>query len=131
MAQKICLLLQKETSKRDIKKRHRRDPRSIFLETTFTPKVPRSSDSMYSSCFKLENIWQNHFTWSGPNIKEKFSSSCRSLWTLIKLEQIPQFFVNSIHFRWMYDDIIWQYHMFFSIKMEEYMKPEISGFFLS
>ena len=47
-----------------------RDPSSIFLATTFTRKMPRSSDSMYSFYFMLENIWHHHFTWSGPNSQE-------------------------------------------------------------
>ena len=33
-----------------------RDPRTIFLVTSFTRKMPESSDSMYSSIFMLENI---------------------------------------------------------------------------
>ena len=32
------------------------DPRTIFLVTSFTGKMPESSDSMYSSIFMLENI---------------------------------------------------------------------------
>ena len=32
------------------------DPRSIFLVTSFTRKMPESSDSMYSSIFMLENM---------------------------------------------------------------------------
>ena len=32
------------------------DPRTIFLVTSFTGKMPESSDSMYSSIFTLENI---------------------------------------------------------------------------
>ena len=32
------------------------DPRTIFLVTSFTRKMPESSDSMYSSIFMLENI---------------------------------------------------------------------------
>ena len=31
-------------------------PRNIFLVTSFTRKMPESSDSMYSSIFMLENI---------------------------------------------------------------------------
>ena len=46
------------------------DPRTIFLVTSFTRKMPESSDSMYSSIFMLENIWYHHFTWSGPNSQE-------------------------------------------------------------
>ena len=33
-----------------------RDPRTIFLVTSFTRKMPESSDSMYSSIVMLENI---------------------------------------------------------------------------
>ena len=32
------------------------DPRTIFLVTSFTRKMPESSDSMYSSIFMLESI---------------------------------------------------------------------------
>ena len=32
------------------------DPRTIFLMTSFTRKMPESSDSMHSSIFMLENI---------------------------------------------------------------------------
>ena len=32
------------------------DPRTIFLVTSFTRKMPESSDSMYYSMFMLENI---------------------------------------------------------------------------
>ena len=32
------------------------DTRTIFLVTSFTGKMPESSDSMYSSIFMLENI---------------------------------------------------------------------------
>ena len=40
---------------------------AVYLPTIFTRKMPRSSDSMYSFYFMLENIWHHHFTWSGPN----------------------------------------------------------------
>ena len=46
------------------------DPRSIFLVTSFTSKMPESSDSMYSSIFMLENIWYHYFNRSGPNSQE-------------------------------------------------------------
>ena len=46
------------------------DPRSIFLVTSFTRKMPESSDSMYSSIFMLENIWYHHFNRGGPNSQE-------------------------------------------------------------
>ena len=47
-----------------------RDPSTIFLATTFTWKMPESSNSMYSSFFMLENIRYHHFTWSRPNSQE-------------------------------------------------------------
>ena len=47
-----------------------RDPNTIFLVSTFTLKVPESSDSTYFSFFLLENIWYHHFTWSGLNSKD-------------------------------------------------------------
>ena len=56
LVQKICLFLQKETS-------HCKSS----LTTTFTRKMPRSSDSMYFFHFMLENIWHHHFTWSVAN----------------------------------------------------------------
>ena len=46
------------------------DPRTIFLVTSFTRKMPESSGSMYSSIFMLENIWYHHLTRSGPNSQE-------------------------------------------------------------
>ena len=46
------------------------DPRTIFLVTSFTRKMPESSDSMYSSIFMLENIRYHYFIRSGPNSQE-------------------------------------------------------------
>ena len=43
------------------------DPSTIFLATNFTQKMPKGSDSMFSSNLMLENIWYHHFTWSGSN----------------------------------------------------------------
>ena len=85
--------------------------------------MPGSSDSLYSSYFMSENIW-HHFTWSGPNSQEivnfiptvgpwgpelnwnKFAISCE---------------FGPLEVKW--------YHMFSSIKMEEYIEPERSGNF--
>ena len=39
-----------------------RGPSTIFLATSFTRKMPESSDFMYSSFLMLENIWYHHFT---------------------------------------------------------------------
>ena len=46
------------------------DPRTIFLATSFTPKILERSDSMYSSILMLENIWYDYFAWSVPNSQE-------------------------------------------------------------
>ena len=43
---------------------------AVFLVTSFTWKMPGSSDSMYSSFFILENIWHHRFTWSGLNSQD-------------------------------------------------------------
>ena len=73
LVQKIWLFLQKETSHcrnslaLQYIKQYIKQPSSIFLAATFTRKIPRSSNSIYSFYFMLENIWHHHFTWSGPN----------------------------------------------------------------
>ena len=43
---------------------------AIFLVTRFTKKILESSDSMYSSIFRLKNIWYYNFFWIGPNPEE-------------------------------------------------------------
>ena len=104
-----------------------RDASSIFLATIFTRKVPRSSDSMYSFYFLLENIWHPYFTWSRPNSQEIMN------FAPIVGSRGPELNWNKFKISCEFDplDIRWWYHMFSSIKMEEYMEPELSGFFLS
>ena len=82
LVQKICLFLQKETS-------HCKSS----LTTTFTRKMPRSSDSMYFFYFMLENIWHHYFTWSVPNSQKncEICSNYGSPGIRIKLEQIHNF----------------------------------------
>ena len=89
------------------------DPSTIFLATSFTWKMLESSDSMYSSIFMLENTWYYNFTWSGPNSQE-----------IVNFDSImgprgPELNWNKI--QW--------YHMFFSMKMDEYMEPGLSDIF--
>ena len=87
--------------------------------------MPGSLDSMYSSYFKLENIWQHHFAWSGPNSPEimNFIPIVGPLGPELNWNK----FTISCEFgplqekRWC--------HMFSSIKMDEYMEPEHSGIF--
>ena len=52
------------------------DPHTIFLVTSFTRKMPESSDFMYSSIFMLENIWYHHFTRSGQNSQNLVPNTC-------------------------------------------------------
>ena len=39
-----------------------REPRTTFLATRFTRKMPESLDSIYFSIFMLENVWHHHLT---------------------------------------------------------------------
>ena len=93
------------------------EPNSIFLATTFTQKMPRSSDSMYSSYFMLENIWHHHFTWSGPNSQETMN------FVPIVDTRSPELNWNKFTISCQLDQlqVKWWYHTFSSIKMEEYM----------
>ena len=87
--------------------------------------MPRSSDSMYSFYFMLENIWHHHFTWSGPNSQEIVN------FVPIVGPQGPKLNWNKFTISCEFDplQVKWWYHMFSSIKMEEYMEPELSGIF--
>ena len=101
------------------------DPGSIFLEITLTRKMPRSSDSLYSSYFMLENIQHHYFTWSGPNSQEIVN------FVPIVGSWGPELNWNKFTISCEFDtlQVKWWYHMFFSIKMEEYIEPELSGIF--
>ena len=101
------------------------DPSSIFLATTFTRKMPKSSDSMHSSYFMLENIWHHHFTWSGPNSQE-----------IVNLVPVvgsrgPQLDWNKFTISCELDplQVKWWHHILSSINREEYMETELSGIF--
>ena len=68
LVQKICMFPQKEISHcRNSSALSPWRPNTIFLVTSFTQKMQKSSDSMYSSIFMLENICYRNFTWIGPN----------------------------------------------------------------
>lgn len=45
-------------------------PSTIFLVTRLSKKILESSDSRYSSIFRLKNIWYHNFFWKGPNPEE-------------------------------------------------------------
>ena len=62
-------------------------PSFIFSETSFTRKMSKSSDSMYSSIFMPEKIWCYNFRWCGSNFFQ-FSSSLF----------LPVFWARLLHF---------------------------------
>ena len=77
-----------------------RDPRTIFLGTSFTQKMPDSSDSMYYSIFMLENMISSFYPkWTEFTRNCEFHSKYGSRGNQTKLEQNSQFLVNSVHFR--------------------------------
>ena len=101
------------------------DPSTIFLATSFTQKMPESSDSMYYSILMLENIWYHHFTWRSPNSQEyvnlfQFSSGPRGPTNGRKLTISCEFGPLQVK---------WWYHVFSSITKEEYMKVELFSIF--
>ena len=102
-----------------------KDSSNISLATTFTRKMPRSSGSMYSFYFILEKIWHYHFTWSGRNSQElvNFVTTAGPRW--------PELNWNKFTISCEFDplQVKWWYNMFSSIKMEEYMEPELSGIY--
>ena len=98
-------------------------PKHYTLATSFTQKMPESSDSMYSSILMLENIWPHHFTWSGPNSHVivnlfQFSLGPRGPTIGKKLTISCEFGPLQVK---------WWYHMFSSMKKEEYMECELSA----
>ena len=83
-----------------------------------------SSDFMFSSYFMLENIWHHHFTWSGPNSQENVNV----VPTLGPLE--PELNWKKFTICCEFGPLqVKLYHIFPTIKMEEYIKPELSGIF--
>ena len=117
LVQKICIFLQKETS-------HCKNSLSLGAQGRkhyifFTRKMPESLDSMYSSFFMLENIWHHYFNRSGPNSKEIVNF----VPILGPQEQKLNWnkFTTSSEFGPL--QVKWWYHMFSSIKIEEYMEP--------
>ena len=73
----------------------------------------------------LENIWHKDFTCSGPNSLEIASFvSIVGHWG-------PKLNWNKFTISFEFDliQVKWWHHMYSSIKMEEYMEPELSGFF--
>ena len=117
--QKICLFLQKETS-------------HCKISMTLDPQGPKQyifGDHFYSKNAKKLRFHvfllfhaRKHMTSSFYLNWTEFArnlwiwSNCGSPGTRIKFEQIRNFL-------WV------RYHMFSSIKMEEYMEPELSGIF--
>ena len=68
LVQKICIFLRKEISPAEAARRwFPGDPSTIFLASIFTQKMQKSSDSMYSSIFMLENIIGQLLVLEDPN----------------------------------------------------------------
>ena len=87
--------------------------------------MSENSDSMYSFSFVLESMWHHHFTWSGPNSEEIVNfipivgPQGRELnWNKFKISR--EFGPLQVK-QW--------YWIFSSIKMEEYIEPDLSGNF--
>ena len=98
-----------------------RDPRSIFLATTFAGIISRSSDSMYFSYFMLENIWQDHL----PEVDENSQEIVNFVPIVGPL--VPELNWNKFTISWEFGPVqVKWYHLFSGIKMEEYMEPELS-----
>ena len=102
-----------------------RDPSTIILATTFTRKMPKRSDSMYSSFFMLENIWYHHFGWSGPNPQKVVN------FVPIVCPRGPEQNWNKFTISCEFGplQVKWWYHISSSINMEECIKSELSGTF--
>ena len=127
LVQKMCFFPQKETSHcKTSLALSPQEPKQYIFGDHFYSKMPRSSDSIYSSYFMLENIWHHHFTWSRSNSRE-----------LVNLVPIagprgPELNRNNFTISSKFDSlqVKWWCHMSSSIKIEEYMEPELSGLFL-
>ena len=124
LVQKLCLFLQKETShwRNNLALGPQKPKQYIFGDQFYLPK---SSDSMYSSYFKLENMWNHLYTWSGLNSQEIIN------FVPIVGLQGPELNWNKFTISCEFDplQVKWGYHTFYIIKIEEYMEPKLSGFF--
>ena len=118
LVQKICLFPLKETS-------HCKNSLALGAQAVYfwRPLLLEKCQETQIPC--IPSIWHHHFTWNRPNSQQimnfvpivgpqglelnwnKFTISCEFDPLQVK--------------RW--------YHMFFSIKMKEYMEPELSGIF--
>ena len=66
------------------------DQSTVFLASSFTQKLPESSDDMYSSIFMQEKTWYQNFTWSRLDSQEVVN------FVLIKGLQWPKLNWNKI-----------------------------------
>ena len=99
------------------------DPSTVFVATSFTRKMPNSSNSMYSSIFMLGNIWYYNFTWSGPSLQEIVYFI--SIYFGSQKTRIGAKFTISCEFGPLQVKL---WYTFSSMKMEEYMKFELTVF---
>ena len=115
---KICFFLQKETShcKKSLALGPH-GPKNYIFSNHFYSKNDKKLRFHVFLLFHVRKHIRSSFylKWTEFTRNFEFCSNCGSQRTQIKLEQIYNF--------------LWGYHMFSSIKMEDYMKPELSGIF--
>ena len=87
--------------------------------------MPECTSSMYSPFFVLENISHHHFTWIRPNSWEIVN------FVPIEGPSVPDLYWNKFIISYEFGplQVKWWHQMFFSVKMEQYMEPELSGLF--
>ena len=114
------MFLQKETSHyKNSLALDPQGPKQYIFSDQFYSKNAKKLRFHYSFDFMLENMWHHHFTRSEPNSQEIVN------FVLIVGPRGPELNWNK------FDplQVKWWYHVFSSIKMEEYMEPELSGIF--
>ena len=99
------------------------DPSTIFLATSFTQRMPEISVSMYPSILMLGDIWNYHFTLSGPNLQEivnlfQFSSGPRGPTIGTKFTISCEFYPLQVK---------WWCHMFSNIWVKVVVKNILLG----
>ena len=99
-----------------------KDPNTIFLVTFFTQKMSESSNSIlaYSSILMISPFY---LKWTEVTRDCKFLKFSLSPWglTIGTKITIPSEFCPF--------QVKWWYHMFSSVKKEEYIESELSGLF--
>ena len=126
LVQKICMFLQNENSHcQSSLVLGPQGPKHYIFGDHFYSKKARKLKFHVLLLFYARNVWYHHFTWSGPN-----SQDIASFFPFVG-PRGPELnwnkFTISCEFGTL--QVKWWYHMFSSIKMEEYMKSKLSGNF--